>query len=107
MNAARKRFHRYLVLTIVVGVLTIVSPLVGLAGTVIGMRHAFDTMGTQGSSDPGHLSQNIGEVLIATMTGLGVAAIGLPLFVVFLVKTVQEHKKVRQMESESPPEAET
>jgi biopolymer transport protein ExbB len=51
----------------------VVSPMVGLLGTVTGMIKAFQTLGTGGIADPSRLAAAIGEVLIATATGLMVA----------------------------------
>ena len=44
-----------------------------LTGTVTGMMSAFETLGTSGVGDPSKLSGAIGEVLVATGTGLAVA----------------------------------
>jgi biopolymer transport protein ExbB len=63
-------------------VIGVCTPMVGLLGTVGGMMGAFETMGTSGISDPGALSEKIGEVLIATATGL---AIAIPAFLMFYV----------------------
>ncbi len=51
----------------------VVSPMVGLFGTVTGMIKAFQTIGTGGIGDPSKLAANIGEVLVATAGGLSVA----------------------------------
>ncbi len=51
----------------------VISPMVGLLGTVTGMIKAFATLGHGGIGDPGLLAAAIGEVLIATATGLVVA----------------------------------
>jgi biopolymer transport protein ExbB len=51
----------------------VVSPMVGLLGTVTGMIKAFKTLGTGGIADPSLLAAAIGEVLIATATGLMIA----------------------------------
>ncbi len=51
----------------------VISPMVGLLGTVTGMIKAFQTLGTGGIGDPSLLAAAIGEVLIATATGLVVA----------------------------------
>lgn len=53
--------------------LGVVSPMVGLLGTVTGMIKAFQTLGTGGIADPSRLAAAIGEVLIATATGLMIA----------------------------------
>jgi biopolymer transport protein ExbB len=54
-------------------VIGVCSPMVGLLGTVVGMRKAFSTLGTTGLGDPTKLSESIGEVLIATASGLFIA----------------------------------
>lgn len=51
----------------------VISPMVGLLGTVTGMIKAFSTLGTGGIGDPSKLAAAIGEVLVATATGLLVA----------------------------------
>jgi len=51
----------------------VVSPMVGLLGTVFGMISAFKTLGSGGIADPTKLAAAIGEVLIATAAGLLVA----------------------------------
>ena len=49
------------------------APMLGLLGTVSGMIKAFNTMGTTGMGKPELLVANIGEALITTATGLGIA----------------------------------
>lgn len=51
----------------------VVSPMVGLLGTVTGMIKAFKALGQGGIADPSRLAGAIGEVLIATASGLAVA----------------------------------
>lgn len=51
----------------------VISPMVGLLGTVTGMIRAFHELGHGGISDPSRLAAAIGEVLIATASGLIVA----------------------------------
>ena len=51
----------------------VVTPMIGLTGTVFGMIKAFDTLGQAGVGDPGKLSGAIGTVLVATAGGLVVA----------------------------------
>jgi len=67
------------------GVLMVVAPVVGLLTTVGGMHGAFDQMGTSGA-DVGALSNHIGEVLIATLVGLGVSVITFIWMVVSIVR---------------------
>ena len=61
-------------------VIGVCTPMIGLLGTVTGMIKAFATLGQSGIGDPSKLSGAIGEVLIATASGLFVA---IPAFVGF------------------------
>jgi biopolymer transport protein ExbB len=63
-------------------VIGVVSPMIGLTGTVWGMIKAFHTLGQNGITDPSKLAGNIGEVLVATASGLLVA---IPAFVFFYI----------------------
>ena len=59
-------------------VIGVCAPMIGLLGTVTGMIKAFEKLGTSGIGDPSGLAGAIGEVLIATASGLFVA---IPAFV--------------------------
>ena len=61
-------------------VLGVCTPMIGLVGTVTGMMSAFSTLGTSGVGDPSKLAGAIGEVLVATASGLAVAV---PAFMFF------------------------
>lgn len=50
-----------------------ITPFVGLLGTVIGIIAAFQKIGATGAGGIGTVSAQIGEALIATAVGLGVA----------------------------------
>ncbi|MEY5009552.1 MAG: hypothetical protein RLZZ253_691 [Verrucomicrobiota bacterium] len=63
-------------------VIGVVSPMIGLLGTVIGMMGAFAVLASSGISDPRALSGKIGEVLMATAFGIGIA---IPAFVAYYV----------------------
>ena len=54
-------------------VIGVCTPMIGLLGTVTGMMSAFATLGTKGIGDPGALAGSIGEVLVATASGLFIA----------------------------------
>ena len=56
------------------------TPMIGLLGTVTGMIKAFANLGSSGIGDPSGLSAAIGEVLIATASGLLIA---IPAFTMF------------------------
>ncbi len=61
----------------------VVTPMIGLTGTVIGMMGAFKTLGTSGIGDPSALAGAIGEVLVATASGLFVAIPGFACYYIF------------------------
>ena len=62
--------HTYISYLSVIGVCT---PMIGLLGTVTGMIKAFANLGAAGIGDPSGLSAAIGEVLVATASGLFIA----------------------------------
>ena len=61
-------------------VIGVISPMIGLLGTVIGMIGAFAVLGQSGVSDPRALAARIGEVLLATASGLFIA---IPAFIFY------------------------
>ena len=63
-------------------VIGVVSPMIGLLGTVIGMMGAFSALAGAGVSDPRVLAGKIGEVLLATASGLFIA---IPAFVSYYI----------------------
>jgi biopolymer transport protein ExbB len=64
-------------------VIGVVSPMLGLTGTVLGMISAFSTIGSAGIGDPSALAAAIGEVLVATATGLFIAIPAFAFYYVF------------------------
>lgn len=81
-------------------VIGVCSPMVGLLGTVSGMRGAFASLGSTGIGDTGALAGHIGEVLIATASGLFIA---IPAFMgfYFLRNKLQGSMHHLQEEAES------
>ena len=63
-------------------VIGVIAPMIGLLGTVIGMIGAFAVLGSSGISDPRALAARIGEVLLATASGLFIA---IPAFIFYYV----------------------
>lgn len=61
-------------------VIGVIAPMIGLLGTVIGMMGAFAVLGSSGVSDPRLLALRIGEVLMATASGLFIA---IPAFIFY------------------------
>lgn len=62
-----ERFQAFLRLAVAAG------PLLGLIGTVIGMIVTFQAITESGSSDPKLMANGIGQAMIATVAGLGIA----------------------------------
>lgn len=62
-----ERFQGFLRLAVAAG------PLLGLIGTVIGMIITFHAITASGSSDPRLMAHGIGQAMIATVLGLGIA----------------------------------
>ncbi len=70
MAKENSNLQTYISYLSVIGVCT---PMIGLLGTVTGMIRAFATLGRSGIGDPSSLSSAIGEVLVATASGLVIA----------------------------------
>lgn len=70
MNKENSRIQTFVSYLSVIGVCT---PMIGLLGTVTGMISAFAVLGSSGIGDPSGLSAAIGEVLVATASGLFIA----------------------------------
>jgi biopolymer transport protein ExbB len=70
MSKENSQMQTYISYLSVIGVC---APMIGLVGTVTGMIKAFATLGSSGIGDPSSLSAAIGEVLVATASGLFVA----------------------------------
>ena len=62
-----QRFQGFLRLVVAAG------PLLGLIGTVVGMIVTFHAITASGSSDPKLMAHGIGQAMIATVLGLGIA----------------------------------
>jgi biopolymer transport protein ExbB len=62
-----ERFQAFLRLAVGAG------PLLGLVGTVIGMILTFKAITASGSSDPRLMAEGIGQAMVATVLGLGIA----------------------------------
>lgn len=78
-------------------VIGVCSPMIGLLGTVIGMMGAFSALGESGASDTSKLSEHIGEVLVATASGLFVS---IPAFMFFYILRNRLAVSMHQLEDE-------
>jgi biopolymer transport protein ExbB len=83
--------------TTYLSVIGVVSPMVGLTGTVWGMIGAFKALGDNGISNPSLLAGKIGEVLVATMSGLVVAV---PAFIFFYILRARAQGAILYAESQ-------
>jgi biopolymer transport protein ExbB len=88
-----ERFQSFLRLAVAAG------PLLGLIGTVIGMIITFHAIVASGSSDPKLMAHGIGQAMIATVLGLGIAIpllfinAGLTAFSRGLTQVLDEHSE--------------
>ncbi len=69
----------------------IVSPLLGLLGTVSGMIEVFDVIAILGNSDPKAMSSGISQATIPTMAGMSVALSGI------ILKTYLEQNNKKKL----------
>lgn len=74
----------------------LISPLLGLLGTVIGMIEVFDIISILGNSDAKAMSSGISQATIPTMVGMSVALSGM----IFKVYLEQSNKKKLRLLSE-------
>lgn len=80
-------------------VIGVCAPMIGLLGTVGGMKGAFGSLGSAGlSGGVGELAGHIGEVLVATATGLLVA---IPAFMAFYFLRNKLQGAVHQLQETS------
>jgi biopolymer transport protein ExbB len=73
MSALAKENSHLLTYINYLSVIGVCTPMIGLLGTVTGMIKAFAKLGSSGIGDPSGLSAAIGEVLVATASGLVIA----------------------------------
>jgi biopolymer transport protein ExbB len=72
--------------------------MIGLTGTVVGMIKAFATLGASGIANPSELAGHIGEVLVATASGLIVA---IPAFVFYYILRAKHQVAVLTADTEA------
>jgi len=64
----------------IIGTIAVIAPFVGLAGTVLGIIHAFDEIALKGNASPAVVASGVSEALITTFSGLVVAVIAVIFF---------------------------
>jgi len=67
----------------IIGVIAVLSPMLGLIGTFIGVWHVFEGVADISLSDPSIIAKGIKEVIVDTMAGLIVAVGSMILFKTF------------------------
>jgi len=78
-------------------VIGVCTPMVGLLGTVVGMISAFDALGVGATDNTEGLSHAIGEVLVATASGLFIA---IPAFMGFFFLRNRLQGAMHEVENE-------
>ena len=66
-----------------IGLIAVLSPMIGLIGTFIGVWHVFEGVSDVSLSDPSIIAKGIKEVLVDTMSGLIVAVISMIFYKAF------------------------
>lgn len=84
-----------LIIGIAAGAVMMLSPFLGLLGTILGMQKAFHVLGSSGTGDPQALSGAIGETLISTFAGIIIAIPGVLLFIGCILGLVLTNRKAK------------
>ena len=64
----------------IIGTIAVIAPFVGLAGTVLGIIKAFQSIALKGNSSPAVVAAGVSEALVTTFSGLVVAIIAVVFF---------------------------
>ena len=89
--------ERYLA---IIGTIAVVSPFIGLFGTVLGIIHAFDDIALKGNSSPAVVAAGVSEALITTAAGLFVAVISVIFFNYFKVRSKADTREMDEAADE-------
>ena len=94
----------------VIGALFTCAPLLGLAGTMLGVNRTLAMLGKSGISDPRHLSNAVGEMMLMIAGGFLLFPAGIVLLIICLwaVATLAHPRDRRPLprfpeNSENPP----
>ena len=88
-----KRMKRYLP---VLDTVITASPLLGILGTVLGIIHSFDMLGTAGIQDPQAVTSGIAQALITTAAGLVIAILTLFPYNYFMTKVERAGNRIEK-----------
>lgn len=84
--------------SVLVRIIVVISPLLGLLGTVIGMIETFDSLGTMSLfTQSGGIAGGISQALISTQIGLSVAIPGLFIHSVLNIKQQRIERDLAQL----------
>ena len=85
----------------ILATISVISPFIGLFGTVLGIMHAFFQVAQKGNMTPAVVGAGIAEALIATSFGLLVAIISVILYNVFKVFRDRELEDLDILQNET------
>jgi biopolymer transport protein ExbB len=88
-----KRMKKYLS---VLDTLITAAPLLGILGTVIGIIHSFDMLGTAGIHDPQAVTSGIAQALVTTAAGLVIAIFTLFPYNYFMSKVEKAANRIEK-----------
>ena len=84
--------------SVLVRIIVVISPLLGLLGTVIGMIETFDSLGSMSLfTQSGGIAGGISQALLSTQSGLSVAIPGLFIHSVLNIKQQQIERDLAQL----------
>lgn len=81
-----RNFRRVINSLSILKMITVISPLLGLLGTVLGMLNVFDAISSVAAEDPRMLAHGIWQALITTVLGLVIA---IPALVMYYTMSVR------------------
>ena len=83
-TARQRRFWGRMIWVSVAGI--IISPIVGLLGTVVGMTRAFGELSNTGVADPSKLAADISLTMFSTVAGIIIAVASLVFLIVSIIR---------------------
>jgi biopolymer transport protein ExbB len=92
--AARKQSAAFERNLSIIGTIAVISPFVGLFGTVLGIIRAFDDIALKGNSSPAVVAAGVSESLITTAAGLFVAVLSVVFFNYFRARVRTNREEI-------------
>jgi flagellar motor component MotA len=78
------------------GLGVVITPLIGIVGTIGGMVGAIDELNSTGTADPSALADDISTTMLSLFWGLLISLLSLIPFIIFLVLFLKQKKALRQ-----------